>query len=276
MTAGSGGDGGDSFVIVTVASGARSLRSLEHGETFHPVVGPMAEARGLHVAQQRLVERARGTQPFVVWDVGLGAAANAIAVLEALSVAETGAVELHSFDATLAPLEFAREHAAELGYFTGWENAVAALLRTGAAQCGAVSWRLQLADFHASVADARIPAPHAVIFDPYSPTANPGLWTRAIFAAIRARAADECLLTNYSRATPVRVALLGAGWFVGRGGATGEKDETTIAATRREMLAAPLDAGWLARVRRSTVAGPAVADELRAHPQFLTADEPPG
>ena len=52
---------GQKFEIVTVASGARSVRSREHGETFHPVVGPMIEARGLHVTQQRLVERARAT-----------------------------------------------------------------------------------------------------------------------------------------------------------------------------------------------------------------------
>ena len=59
-----------------------SLRSLLHGETFHPVVGPMAEARELHVGQSRLVERARETGRLVVWDVGLGAAANAIALTD--------------------------------------------------------------------------------------------------------------------------------------------------------------------------------------------------
>lgn len=266
----------EAFEIVTVASGVRSVRSLGNGETFHPVVGPMAEARGMHVTQQRLVERAGEAEPFVVWDVGLGAAANAIAVLEALSSAGTGPVELHSFETTLAPLEFAWEHAAELGYFGGWEEAVAALLQKGEAQCGAVRWKLQLADFHTSVADARIPAPHAVLFDPYSPTVNPGLWTCATFAAIRGRAAEKCLLTNYSRATAVRVALLRAGWFVGHGEATGEKDETTIAATRCEMLAAPLTPAWLGRVRRSRVAGPVVADELGLHLQFLTAGECPG
>src|SRR4030095_5556282 len=110
----------EEFLLVTVASGARSLRSLEHGETFHPVVGPMAEARGLHVAQSRLAERARThTGNFVVWDVGLGAGANAVAVLEAL-FSRRGRVELHSFDCTLAPLQFASQHAEELGYLAPW------------------------------------------------------------------------------------------------------------------------------------------------------------
>ncbi|MEO7317758.1 MAG: tRNA-guanine(34) transglycosylase, partial [Chthoniobacteraceae bacterium] len=59
------------FQIVTVQSGDRSVRSLEFGETFHPVIGPMAEARALHVRGQRLVERAAAWQgTFTVWDVG--------------------------------------------------------------------------------------------------------------------------------------------------------------------------------------------------------------
>ena len=133
----------DHFELVTVASGARSLRSLAHGETFHPVVGPMAEARDLHVAQQRMIERAKqnGGKPFVVWDVGLGAAANALAVLEAFSEADCGVeVELHSFDRTIAPLEFALKHAGELGYFEGWQAIVAELMRN-AQLCQSVDWR---------------------------------------------------------------------------------------------------------------------------------------
>ena len=47
----------EEFQIVTVQSGDRSVRSLKFAETFHPVIGPMAEARGLHVRGQRLVER---------------------------------------------------------------------------------------------------------------------------------------------------------------------------------------------------------------------------
>jgi hypothetical protein len=74
------------FEIVTVKSGARALRSRTVGQTFHPVVGPMIEAEGLHVRQQRLVERAaEEAERFVIWDVGLGGAANAIAAIEAFA-----------------------------------------------------------------------------------------------------------------------------------------------------------------------------------------------
>jgi tRNA U34 5-methylaminomethyl-2-thiouridine-forming methyltransferase MnmC len=274
---------GENFELVTVASGARSLRSLEHGETFHPVIGPMAEARGLHVAQQQMVERARenGGKPFVVWDVGLGAAANAIAVLEAFSGVDA-MVELHSFDRSTAPLAFALNHATELGYFDGFEVVVADLLRNSSAHFGRMRWHFHSADFRERVNDASIAAPQAVMFDPYSPSANPELWNLETFAAIRGRVQEDaqCTLTSYSRSTAVRTSLLLAGWFVGRGGATGEKDETTIAASRNELLAQPLERDWLERVRRSTAAGPLtlsneprktgveVAELLMRHPQF--------
>jgi hypothetical protein len=67
----------DQYQVVQLANGAFSLRSERYGETFHPVVGPVAEAQALYVDQLALVERVRKAPgEFVVWDVGLGAAAN--------------------------------------------------------------------------------------------------------------------------------------------------------------------------------------------------------
>lgn len=272
----------DAFDLVTVASGARSLRSREHGETFHPVIGPMAEARALHMAQQRLVERAAAAEPFVIWDVGLGAAANAIAVLEAFAAAPLAGggarIELHSFEQTLAPMHFALSHAEALDYLPPHRPALEALLAHGEATSGAIHWRLHRGDFRHSLAAA--PAPHAVLYDPYSPRANPELWTLEHFTALAARLDPPCLLSNYTRSTAVRVTLLLSGFFVGRGGATGEKDETTLAANDRSLLEAPLGRDWLARVRRSTRSAPLrlgnpglpIADDdwemLLQHPQF--------
>ena len=77
--------------------------------------------------------------------------------------------------------------------------------------------------------------------------------------------------------------MLLAGWYVGRGVATGGKEETTLAATGRELLNQPLGAEWLSRVRSSTNAAPLRGgvpgpvrgpispedyDRLASHPQF--------
>lgn len=273
------------FELVTVQTGARSLRSREFGETFHPVVGPMIEAVALHVRQQRLVERAASLpSPFVIWDVGLGAAANAIAALEAFQAARLATrVELHSFDQTTAPLVFALEHAEALGYLAPHLGALQALLESGIWQSQPpldLAWHFHAGDFRQTMTAA--PAPHAILYDPYSPTANPELWTLVHFTELHAclDPAAPCLLTNYTRSTAVRVTLLLAGFFVGRGHATGEKNETTIASNALDLLDDPLDTRWLERVRRSTSSAPLRAggesarissDDFRrlcAHPQF--------
>jgi tRNA U34 5-methylaminomethyl-2-thiouridine-forming methyltransferase MnmC len=220
----------------------------------------MAEARGLHVVQSRLVERALACgRSVVIWDVGLGAAANAIAVLEAFAEAPCpGGVELHSFDSTSAPLEFAAKHAAELGYLSAWTREVDELLAHGRVTAGNVRWHFHRVDFREFVRAPEIDRPDAILYDPYSPAANPGMWTFEHFTRLRAclDPARPCTLTNYSRSTAVRVTLALAGFFVGRGGATGEKEETTIAATHRELLLQPLGAEWVKMVGRSTRGSP--------------------
>lgn len=271
----------EGFDLVTVQSGARSVRARGCGETFHPVVGPMAEAVGLHVRQQRLVERAQlAGGPFVIWDVGLGAAANAIAAIEALAELETR-VEIHSFDRTDAPLRFALTHAEDLGYLAAHAKTVRALLKSGRAKEANWEWVCHPGDFAETMSVA--PAPNAILYDPYSPQSNPGMWTLDHFTRLRGRLSPDvpCLLTNYTRSTAVRVTMLLAGFFVGHGHATGEKDQTTIAGNDLALIEEPLDAAWLKRVHRSTNSAPlrdgrsALAPisaedwaALSAHPQF--------
>ena len=160
----------EEFQIVTVQSGATSVRSRKFGETFHPVIGPMAEARALHVRGQRLAERAAETDgDFIVWDVGLGAAANAVAVLEACADRR---MEIHSFDCTSAPLAFALRHAEELEYLVPFRAAIEALLAHGRTRVGGVEWHFHRGDFSATLHRADIPAPHAVLYDPQGDVAS--------------------------------------------------------------------------------------------------------
>src|SRR5439155_927006 len=110
------------YRIVKLASGAHSVHSLAHAETFHPVIGPVAEAEALYIRQLRLVERLENhVGDFVIWDVGLGAAANAITVLRATTQLLCS-IHLVSFDHTLEPLEFALQNTEYLDYIAGYEE----------------------------------------------------------------------------------------------------------------------------------------------------------
>jgi len=305
-----------SFELVRLANGTHSLHSLAHGETFHPVIGPVAEAEALYVNQLRLRERLQQhSGEFVIWDVGLGAAANALTVLRATRDLVCP-IRLVSFDCTIEPLAFALQHAAALGYFGGYETQTQALLdqhnvrfTDGAHE---VNWELHLGDFPALIAgssrvnEARTnsglqvqeseprneppdvgccnyPPPHAILFDAFSPAKNPAMWTLPLFTNLFRQLDPQrpCALPTYSRSTIMRVTLLLAGFFVGVGHATGEKEETTIAANTLALLTEPLDRRWLDRARRSHSAEPMIKaiyriapltaeswEKLQAHPQF--------
>jgi hypothetical protein len=273
----------ENYRLVRLKNGTCSIRSLAEDETFHPVVGPMAEAEALYVKQLRLRERLQShVDEFVVWDVGLGAAANVMAVLGVASDLQCRP-RIISFDRTLEPLSFALRHASELGYFSVWEKAARELLETGHALGG--RWELRLGDFPGWLRDPLppAPAPHAILFDAFSPAKNPAMWTASLFTDLH-RCLDPrspCAMPTYSRSTMLRVTLLLAGFFVGAGHATGEKEETTIAANTVELLDEPLSRDWLQRASRSRSAEPLWEpvyrqahlsqdswEKLISHPQF--------
>ncbi len=301
--------GGDGYQLVQLNNGTHSLHSLAYGETFHPVIGPVAEAQALYVKQLRLRERLqKHAGDFVIWDVGLGAAANALTVLRATRDLACP-IRLVSFDCTIEPLAFALQHADALGYFGGYETQVRAILEQHAIHftdgARTVNWQFHLGDFPALLAagterrsptrrasgspsrhagsETGAPSPHAILFDAFSPAKNPAMWTLPLFTNLFRRLDPQrpCALPTYSRSTIMRVTLLLAGFFVGVGHATGEKEETTIAANTLDLLTEPLDHRWLDRARRSHSAEPMVDsvyriaplaaeswEKLQAHPQF--------
>lgn len=286
------------YELVPLRGGAWGIRSLEYGEVCHPGVGPRIEAEALYVRgldlPGRLTSHAGGCgmdsdRPFVIWDIGLGGAANATAVIEA-AAAHSVAIRILSFDRTLGQLAFALQHAGQLDCFGALTEAASALVKHGVCSFrhgkAAVEWSSVLGDFTALIgadAAAAWPAPHAILFDPHSPGANPEMWTLPLFRSLHARLDPEqpCSLATYSRSTAVRAGLLRAGFFVGAGGGTDTKEDTTVAANRRELLARPLDTRWLDRARRSHAAEPWTSpphaarplspeswEQLRNHPQF--------
>jgi hypothetical protein len=292
------------YSLIRLRNGMCSVHALDADETFHPGIGPQAEADLLYVRQLKICERMQAEAgEFVIWDVGLGAAANALVALRATREIP-GRLRLVSFDNTAEPLAFALQNAGALGYVAGYETPLAELLRTHhvAFQNGklAVDWGFHLGDFPAWLARfalaghslspretsgerKKTPPPHAVFYDAFSPAKNPAMWTRPVFENLF-RALDParpCALTTYSRSTLLRTTLLLAGFFVGVGHATGAKEETTIAANALDLIAEPLNARWLERARRSDSAeplrepvytraplAPDTADQLRRHPQF--------
>ena len=282
------------YQLVQLANGEQTLFSTSYGEKMHPGLGPSAEAEILYVRQlkirERLAELQASGDEFVIWDIGLGAAANAIAALRATREI-SGRLHVVSFDNTIEPLAFALENAAGLGYLAGYEEQIRALIRDREVTFDngklKVHWAFYVGDYpellSASLPDASFGAPRAIFYDAFSPAKNPAMWTLRVFENLfdALDPSCPCALTTYSRSTFIRATLLLAGFFVGVGHATGTKEETTIAANTPVLITEPLDARWLARASRSDSAEPlrerrytrsplaaATLDKLRRHPQF--------
>jgi hypothetical protein len=209
------------YQLVPLASGGKTLFSSSYAEKMHPGLGPEAEAELLYVRQLKIRERMQsGAGEFVIWDVGLGGAANAVAALKATRDIP-GKLRLVSFDNTAEPLAFALNHAVELQYPHGYENQLAELLKVGTAGCAvrtpqrgvptnvtgvefqngscAVDWEFHLGDFPGWLerrpparpvgkietklagSETGAPAPHAIFYDAFSPAKNPAMWTLPVF-----------------------------------------------------------------------------------------------
>ncbi len=249
------------FEIVATSSGAPSVRDAEAGEVMHPVIGATVEAERLYVAQSRLTARLSeaSDRPLTLFDVGLGAAGNALAAIRAARALPAGRrpLTLVSFERELGSLTLAAspEGAARLGWTPEDAAAARAILREGRHEEPGIAWRLALGDALERL-DAETSRADLVFWDPFSPKVNGALWTADAFARLAARCAPGATLFTYSTATASRAALLLAGFVVGHGDASGPKEETTAAALPPALPVRPLDARWLARLGRSSAPFP--------------------
>lgn len=265
-----------SHEVVRTRKGLLAMRSISAGEVMHPGVGPLVEAEQLYVRQsrlgQRLRERAGAT--LVVFDIGMGAGSNALAARrEAVAApAEAAVLDLVSYERDLGALTLALSEPEAFGLQGESGEAARSLLATGRHETDRVRWQLRHGEVLAALANESLLA-DIVFWDPFSPKANPELWTIAGFSAIRRVATPHCTLFTYSASTAVRVALLLAGWAVGVGDSIGEKAATTAAAVDVSDLARPLDRSWLARLSRPDVplprdAPPEAVRRASEAPQF--------
>jgi queuine tRNA-ribosyltransferase len=282
--------------------GFASIRQISSGEIMHSRTAPTEEATRLYVEQSNLAERVRlsadedpeNAEPLVVWDVGLGAAANAMAAINCYE--EQGArgpvrpLRIISFENDLDSLRLAFRHNRDFPYLR--HSGPAAILTDGqwqSRQHPGLSWLLLPGNFLETMAHALNP-PDLIFYDMFSTKTSRDLWTfaafRQVFEACAGRAAE---LITYTCSTANRAALLAAGFYVARGRNAGEKLETTIALTpgafhsplaaRHEMLSDD----WLEKWDRSAAKFPAEIETLqhryfeeliRRHEQFRNSADP--
>ena len=279
------------YEIHIAREGFASIKHIASGEIMHSRTDPMEEARRLCIEQSGLAERLReGAEPLVVWDVGLGAAANAMAAIrcyeQQAGIGPVRPMRLISFENDLDSLALALQRNDLFPYLR--HGAPPAMLEHGFWQSRdhpSVTWQLARGDFPQSIAAAS--PPDLIFYDMFSSKTCSDQWTldtfQRLFAACRGRSVE---LFTYTCSTAVRVALLAAGFYVARGRNAGEKEETTIALTPEAFHAAPnrrldlLSSTWLGKWHRSGAKFPrevhpedyeSFEQTILAHDQFQQA-----
>jgi|CXWL01.1.fsa_nt_gi queuine tRNA-ribosyltransferase len=284
------------YTVHMAPEGFGAIRQVSSGETMHAHTSPIEEARTLYVEQSQLRERIRlsgdanprGVSPLVIWDVGLGAAANAIAAIQCYQEeADRGVVrDLHviSFENDLDSLRLACRNIKHFPYLR--HGGPGGLLERGewhSKKYPGLHWHLVEGDFWASM--ERSPhLPDLIFFDMFSTRTDAPAWSVRAFRHLFAACSDRDVeLFTYTASTGSRVAMLSAGFYVAKGRATDVKAESTIALTlaslqrgtaRRHDL---LGAAFLKRWHKSHVQVPvdlpdadreAFEQAIRDHPQF--------
>lgn len=248
------------FALHASSAGFVSIQHVASKEIMHSVNAPDVEASRLYIEQSALLARAfegEARAPLVVWDVGLGAGHNAMALVHAALKAKR-AIRLISFERDLDAFRLVLSHVEHFPHVR--HRAPHVLAHAGAYREDGIDWTLCEGDFLETLATQ--PAPDVIFYDPFSAKVDGELWTQAAFARLRAHVGEARAveLFTYTTSTVIRAAMLSAGWFVARGVASGPKEETTIALTQPLAPHVLLGRDWLARR--------AVDDVVRAHPQF--------
>lgn len=250
-----------------------SVRNTGLNEAMHSSIGPETEARIVYVDGSDFparLERGFDNDPLVIYDLGLGIAANPIVALERIGDSPRRPIEIHSFENDLSGLKLALENRDHFPFLWRWHEPLSVLLRDGlwVSGSGKTRWELHLGDFRATALPRS--RPELIYFDFYSPRSQPELWTERVFSSLRGHCREEAVLLTYSSATAVRSALLLAGFFVGKGAQTSAKFETTIGAPLRTSLIRPLGPEFLEKLGRSAhPSAGAWLKQLQTHPQFV-------
>jgi queuine tRNA-ribosyltransferase len=242
------------------SEGFASIRQISSGEVMHSITQPELEADRLYVEQSRFVERIQNAHEpdLVIWDVGLGAATNAMAVIRSYetnglnSPAPLRGVRLISFESNLDSLKLALSHPKYFPYLK--HSAPHELMGSGLWKSKAlpIQWSLVQGDFLETFTGTSVP--DLIFYDPFSYKTDSRLWSWNCFQRLFSYCQNHATaLFTYSASTAVRAALFGAGFYVARGVGTGPKLETTIAMTpsARDPVFNLLEPDWLNKWMRS-------------------------
>ncbi len=201
--------------IRQTADGAATLYSPTYGQTYHSEHGAVIEARHVFI---------RGTEyraPARVLEVGFGAGLN---FLVTASERQEHILRYTALERFLPPSDLlqALDYGAAVGRprlwaaLVEWRRGLPFDVPVGTHRFSCMGCELDLLMGEATEAKLPARAFEAVYLDPFSPRANPELWTPGFLALLYRATAPGGRIATYSAAGTVRRSLAAAGYEVRR------------------------------------------------------------
>lgn len=222
-------------------------RESQDSETLHSKYGAFSESYEKFVNPSNLLAIAQNKKSIRVLDICSGIGYNTTALLTHLKD-EDVEIEIDMVESsieTLATVLFIPDVSKAYGYVK--KEIESYLIDNGYLQFNKVLSNVpENIHINIHVCDAREFVKNqakgkydAVFLDPYSPSKSPELYTVDFFAKIKQFLEDYALILTYTAASPVRSALVHAGYHLGQG-PTFHRSGGTIASLSADMITTPL------------------------------------
>ena len=214
--------------ILITDDGTATLFLDEYGQAMHSTSGAYEEALLKHLQPSGISEKRK--ESLSVLDIGFGLGYNILALMDRLRLKKNppflNVISLEkdrSFCEYLDSVKF--DDYRDLNY-----NIIRQGYREGFVKYGNTNLELLFGDARETLKQITGMKFDAVFQDPFSPAKNPELWSVEYFRVLSELMEDDCVLTTYSSADHVRMAMIEAGLHIGKGPSVGQKREGTLAA----------------------------------------------
>lgn len=216
-----------SHKIIQTGDGTVSLYSDEYSEAMHSVSGAFEESLLKHVYPSNILQYDK--KSIHVLDIGFGLGYNCCALLQKFLESGSGQyLTVTAFEKDLSYFPMLKDIT-----FNDERDEIYQIIKelSQSRSITAADYSLTLieGDARTGIQDIKNNSVDAVFHDPFSPAKNPELWSVDFFREEKRVLIDPGIITTYSSAPQIRVALFETGFKVGIGPSVGGKREGTLA-----------------------------------------------
>lgn len=244
--------------LITTGDGSATLFLDDYDQAMHSTSGAYEESLLKHVLPSKILEKSG--ESLSVLDVGFGLGYNVLALIDCFKregkTSELNIISLEKDQSFSVYMESVK--------FNNHRDSIYEIIKKsyidGNAEFENFRLKILFGDARDSLKKIHGIKFDAVFQDPFSPAKNPELWSVDYFLLMAGLMNRDAVLTTYSSADHVRMAMSEAGFKVGMGPSVGKKREGTLAAL--DNVISLLDKERLAEIRENPKSEPYRDPEL--------------